>query len=228
MTFKFNISSMSCRIIALWFFLHFTPFILAQDDSDRSYLQYLYSEFTKGLVKLKTGKSQEVLLNYNMVSERMVYEKNDKLLDLVGIEVIDTIFLQNSRFVPFGKVFYELVVDAPVSLFIQHSATIVPPGKPAGYGGTSQTSAVTIYSSISTTSGYYNLKLPSDYTVNNKPVYWIRKGYEMNSFVNVNQLLKIFPGKENDLKKFIKQNNIRLQRRDDLIRLIGFCNLIIK
>ena len=227
MTKKNNSSLITFCIAAILIFISPVSYLAAQDDSDRSYLQYLYPEFSKGTIKSKTGRSVEIVLNYNMVSERIVYEKDGKLLDLIGIETIDTIFLQNSRFIPFGRAFYELVVEEPVSLYIQHRASIIPPGKPAGYGGTTQTSGVSTISSISTSTGYYNLKLPSDYTVNINPVFWMRKDYIMYDFNNLNQFLKIFPGKENELKKFIKQNNIRFQKREDLIRLVEYCNSLM-
>ena len=177
-----------------------------------------------GIVKMKNGTSQKTTLNYNTVSEKMVYEKNDQLYDVINTEMIDTVILQNSKFVPVEKVFHEVLVVAPISLFVQFKGELLPPGTPAGYGGTSQVSNTKLMSSVQLSSGYYNLKLPSDYIVKVDQVYWIRKDNTMFSFMNERQFLKIFPVTERDLKQFIKQNKIKFDLIPDLIRLINHCN----
>jgi hypothetical protein len=158
----------------------------SQTTSDGSSPQFLFPDFTTGKVKMKNGSSQSIVLNYNTVSEKMVYEKDDKLYDMISTELMDTVFVQNSKFVPVGQVFYEVLLEAPVSLFVQHKGDLLPPGAPAGYGGTSD---------------------------NNK-----------YSFINEKQFLKIFPGKEGDLKQFIKQNRIKFNKLSNLIRLVEHCN----
>jgi hypothetical protein len=198
--------------------------LLAQTNSDGSSPQFLYSEFTTGKVKMKNGKIQTTSLNYNTVSEKMVYEKNGDLYDMINTELIDTVFLQNSKFIPVEKVFHEVLLAATISLFVQHKGEILPPGTPAGYGEPSQVSNTKLMSSVQLSSGYYNLKLPADFIVKVDPVYWIRKDSVMYSFVNERQFLKIFPGKEPELKQFIKQSKIKFDKEIDLLKLIEHCN----
>ncbi len=223
-----NYLSITTLIVFSLLLSDITGSINAQTDSDGSSPQFLYPEFSEGILKMRNGKSQNAIMNYNMVSEKMVYEKDDIIYDLISTVMIDTIFIRNNCFIPVGKIFHEVVVVAPISLFIQHRASLIPPGKPAGYGGTSQTSSIISVSSISTASGYYNLKLPSDYTVKVDPVYWIRKDNEMFSFINERQLLKIFPEQANKLKQFIKKGRIKLDRKEDVKTLIGYCNELIR
>ncbi len=177
---------------------------------------------------MKTGESHNAVLNYNTVTENMVWEKDSKLLDLTNMESVDTIFLQNRKFVPFNKVFYEVLVNAPISLFIQHKSDLVPSGSPSGYGGTSQTASIKNLSSVSLNSGTYNLEMPPDYTINPSSVYWIRKSDTMFSFLNKRQFLKIFGGENDEIEKFIKQNRLKTENRDDLIKLVNYCNEVIR
>jgi hypothetical protein len=207
-------------IVLIFYFMS----LKAQTNSDGSAPQFLFPEFATGRVKMKNGYSQTASLNYNIVSEKMVYEKNDLLYDMINLQLIDTVFLQNRRFIPVENVFHEVLLIAPISLFVQHKGEILPPGVPAGYGGTSQVSNTKFMSSVELSMGYYNLKLPKDYTVKADPIYWIRKDKVMNSFMNERQFLKIFPGEQGELKQFIKQNSIKLDRLSDLIRLIEHCN----
>ena len=196
----------------------------AQTNSDGSSPQYLFPGFSLGQVKMKNGKGQTTMLNYNTITERMVYEKDGNLYDLVNTEMIDTILLQNSVFVPVGKVFYEILLNAPISLFIQNKGELMSPGAPAAYGVTSQVSSTKYMSSIELSSGYYNLKLPADYVIKTDNIYWIRKDNSMYSFLNEKQFIKLFPGKEGELKQFIKQNRIKFDKLPDLVKLVEHCN----
>lgn len=196
----------------------------SQPNSGNPSTQFLYTDFSTGIVKMKNGTSQSIALNYNTVSEKMVFEKNGDLYDMTNPELIDTVFLQDSKFIPVGNVYHMVLLTAPISLFVQYKGELLPPGTPAGYGGTSQVSNTKYMSSVQLSSGYYNLKLPSDYIVKVEPVYWIRKDSTMFSFMNERQFLKIFPRTESELKQFIKQNRIKFNQIPDLVRLINHCN----
>ena len=200
----------------------------AQTNADGDSPQFLYTDFTKSKVRMKNGQIQYIVLNYNTVSEKMVFQRDDQLYDMVNTEMVDTVFLQNSRFVPAGKVFYEVLYAAPVSFFVQYQGELLPPGTPAGYGGTSQVSNTKNLSSVQLSSGYYNLKLPTDYTVKTNLLYWIRKDGNMYSFANERQFLKLFPDKETELKKIIKQNKIKFDRLPDMVKLAEFYNQVIQ
>lgn len=201
--------------------------LTAQTNSNGNFLQYLFPDFTKGLVRMKTGNSYNAVLNYNTVTENMVWEKDGKLLDLTNMESVDTIFLQNRKFVPSNEVFFEVLVKAPISLFIQHKSNLVQAGSPSGYGTTSQTASIKNLSSVSLKSGTYNLEIPSEYDIKPSPVFWIRKSNIMFSFLNKRQFLKIFPGESNEIEKFIKQNHINIENPDDLVNLVNYCNQIV-
>jgi hypothetical protein len=200
----------------------------SQTTPDGNAPQFLYPGFTSGTVIMKNGKSQIIDLNYNTISEKIVYQKDGKIFDLINTEMVDTILLHKSKFVPVGKVFYEILLVAPISLFVQYKGDLVPPGTPAGYGSTSQVSPTKSMTSFQLSSGYFNLKLPDDFQVKVNAVYWIRKENTINSFLNERQFVKNFPGKEAELKKFIKENHIRFEKPDNLVVLVQYCNEMLK
>lgn len=199
-----------------------------QTRPDGTSPQFLNPGFTQSNVRFKNGQIKSVILNYNIVSEKMVYQTGKDLFDMTNTELIDTVYLQKSKFIPAGTVFYEVLLVAPVSLFVQHKGTVESPGAPAGYGGTSQVSNTKQLSGVELAQGYFNLELPSDYTVKADPVYWIRKDNTMSSYVVERQFLKIFPDKEKELKQYIKQNRIKFGKLTDMVKLVRYCNEIIK
>jgi len=197
-----------------------------QTTSTGSMPQYLFHDFTTCDIKMKSGQTQTQEMNYNTITEKMVFTRDKKYYDLTNPEMVDTIILQNCRFVPAGKAFYEVLVSGPVSLFIQHKGDLMSAGKPVGYGGTSQVASANYINAIELDGLQVNLQLPSDYIVKSSPVYWIRKGDEWSSFNGEKQFLKIFPDKAVQIKGFIKENRIKFDKSENLIRLVKYCSTL--
>lgn len=216
------------RIIFLLFLTALSFTGKSQTAADGSMPQFLYPGFSMSTVRMKNGQEQSIMLNYNVISEKMVYEKGPDLYDMTNIELIDTVYIQNSKFVPFGKIFYEVLLAAPVAFYAQYSGSVVPPGAPAGYGGTSQVSSTKQLSGVELSTGYYNLKMPKDYKVNMNPVYWVRIEKNYSDFANERQFLKLFPDKEEELKKYIKDNRIKFSRQSDLVKLARYYNSLME
>jgi hypothetical protein len=177
---------------------------------------------------MKEGRSTFLMLNYNTATERMVIQQNEQLLDLVNPEAIDTVYLHDLGFVAFGETFYEVLVKGPVSFYYEHKSILLPPGIPAGYGTTTETSAGHYITGVSVPASYQNLKLPDGYVVKASPVFWVRVNNKMSDFLNERQLLKIFPEKADQIKKFIKDSKLKIDKREDLIKIGNFCNELMK
>jgi hypothetical protein len=201
--------------------------VKAQSKPDGSAPQFLFPEFSTGKVRLKNGNNQALELNYNTVSEKMVYKKESNLYDVVNTEIIDTVFIKESKFVPAGHVFLEVLLIAPVSLYIQYQGELIPPGAVAGYGGTSQVSNTKNLTSVNLSMGYYNLKLPDDYTVKLDQILWIKKD-SLQNYSTERQFLKLFPDKAAELKEFIKKQKIKFDKPADQVRLVERCNELTK
>ncbi|MGC1392564.1 MAG: hypothetical protein WA816_16135 [Bacteroidales bacterium] len=200
----------------------------AQTDSSRPFPQLLFPAFTRSILIMKSGQKNSALLNYNTVDEEMVFKQNGIYLVLEKPEDIDTIFMQNCKFVPVGKVFYEVVVKGPVSLYIQHKSHYVPVGTNTAYGLTSQTNGPAGVLTAQTGNQIRSIELPPNMTVSPTTAYWVKRNNEMNKFTNERQFLKIFPEKEKEIKEFIKNSKLDLKLKEDLIKLGNFCNEQVK
>ena len=174
-------------------FFSFNTQIDAQDDSEKYPLHYIFPTFNKGLVVMKGGNTKQSVLNYNTITQEMIFEQYGKRLALDKLETIDTVIIQDRKFIPKGKVFYELAILAPISLFIEHKSDITSEGKSIGYGTKKQTTSSTSFSKLIAANGLYSLKLPDDYYITNTSINWIQKNESMIKFVTKRQFLKIFP-----------------------------------
>lgn len=202
-------------------------FLQGQSTSKGEMPQYLFPSFSKCNILMKTGQVNTAVINYNIVTEKMVFINNDKYYDMTNPEATDTVYINERKFVPVGKTFYEVLVNKPIALFIQHKGTLMSAGKTVGYGGTSQTASATYVSNLELQGLQYNLALPSDYIVNPSPVYWVQIGDSWHDFLNEKQFLNIFPDKTSELKTYIKQNKIKIDRPENLTRLVRYCATLI-
>jgi hypothetical protein len=198
----------------------------AQTDTLNLDTQFLLPELHSAKISFKDGSSINVRMNYNILSERMIFEKDGKVLDLINTEKVDTVFLQGKKYIPMEKIFVEVINVSEIPLFIQYKGDLIPPGKPSGYGGTSQTSSIESIATLYGGAQSYNLKLPSDYTVRLTIINWIRLNGKMEKFISERQFLKIFKTREAEIKKFIKTNNTDFNNRNDIVKLLAFCNSI--
>jgi hypothetical protein len=200
--------------------------LMGQATANGEMPQYLFGEFSKCDVLMKGGKVNTAMMNYNTVTEKMVFISNNEYYDLIDPETVDTVKLGESKFVPVGKAFYEVLLSQPVALFIQHKGTLMSAGKPAGYGGTSQTSSSNYITSIQQSGIHYNLALPSDFIVNPANVYWIRIGDKWSDFTSEKQFVSLFPGKASEIKSFIKANHIKIDKPENLKMLVEYCSTL--
>jgi hypothetical protein len=115
-----------------------------------------------------------------------------------------------------------------VTLFIQHKSYVEFEGYPTLYGAKSQTTAPSYVRQIYGATGAIDLKIPAGYKVVDDSQYWIRKDNKMNVFKTKRQFLKIFPDKENELNQFINKNKTDFKNADHVIKLINYCNELIK
>jgi hypothetical protein len=203
------------------------PYIVsAQSNTDGSMPQYLFGSFSQADIKMKNGQIQNQLMNYNTITGKIVFSKGDKYYDLTNPEMVDTIMMEGCKFVPVGKDFYEVICVGTYSLYIQHAGTLTQPGKPVGYGGTSQLSASNYLSNANLGGLQWNLPLPADLAVSPAPVYWVRNGNNWFDFTTEKQLLKLFPDKSVKMKEFIKSNKIRVDKAGSMTMLFDYLNTL--
>jgi hypothetical protein len=225
---KINLSVIS-RILLIVIMIFITGFAArSQDKAGENLQQYLFPSFSKSLIKTKAGKEVNLTLNYNMVSEKMVFDQKGQFFDISNPELVDTVYMQNRKFVYHEKEFIEVAVTGDSPFYIQHKADLKAPPRPGAYGTTSELTSSNYLSGYQTDMGYYNFKLPEGYTVKASTFYWIRKGEEWFRINSEKQVPKIFTGNEEQVKNFIKENRIKADNTEAMIKLGIFCNGLSK
>lgn len=207
-------------------FLFLVACTLSQPGSSQNRLKevthYLFPEFTKGNVLLKSGMKQQTLLNYNALTEEMIFDNQGKKLTIGPVGQIDTIYIEGRKFIPFKEKFVEILFHHKFDLYAQYKCSIVDPGKPAAYGGTSQTSSVTSYSSYMSGGQVYELALPEGIQTKPYTEYWLQREGKVVGFVNLRQLAKQFSDKSDQFRKYVKENKVTYEDEDSLVSLVKY------
>ncbi len=185
---------------------------------------YIFPEFTKGTVLMKSGQQLQALMNYNTLSEEMIFEdKGMKLaISKEEKEKVDTVYIAERKFFVLDGCFVELLYRSGYELYAEHRCDVKYPGKPAGYGGTSETTSVSTYSGVYSGGILYELKLPDDFKINPYLIYLLKKDGEIKKFYNLKQLNKIFSDRKDRLKEYISSNKTDYNDMESVIRLIRY------
>jgi hypothetical protein len=198
--------------------------VLSQQDTVSNPDQFLFPEFSVGVAKTKNGEKAVLSLNYNIVTEKMVFMQGKQIFDIVNQSIIDTVFIEGRKFIPFGKVFYEIAVGGNASFFIQHKGAVKKPPRPAAYGGTSEVSSSTYINNLKMGSNVYRMDQNTEIIIEPGSLYWIRKNYEMYLVTNKKSLLEIFADRKREVKEFMSKPKFDTENPEQLKDLVNYYN----
>jgi hypothetical protein len=207
--------------------LCFITGVSAQPDTLKHPEQFLFPRFSKGRIAMKAGKEIEVLLNYNVISEKIVFVDKGKILGIGNPGSVDTVYLNGRKLVPVGKVYYELLSAFPVTLFAQYKGTVQQPPKMDPYGRASESASTTSINKVNVGWEFY-LLTDQELVIKKETVYWISINNALQSFRDANQFLKIFPDFKNEIKSYIKQNKTKFVNTDEVLKLTIYCKGLMK
>ena len=185
--------------------------------------QYLFPEFTEGSVLQKSGTVTKTQLNYNTLTQEMIFKQGEQFLALDKIEEIDTVYLNGKKFIPGDNMFYEVATQTPVALLLQHTSDIIPSGNETGFGK-SQTTAVTNITDLKRGGRAYSLSLPDEYSFKNKTACFLKKDGKYILITNVKDVKNVFADKESSIDDYTKKNKVNFKKPETLAALIELCN----
>jgi hypothetical protein len=196
----------------------------AQTDTIPYVSHYVLPDFIVGSVKMKNGDTEYAYLNYNMITEEMIFDKDGTKLALAQLEAIDTVYIDSLVFIPHEKIFFEVLYSGNVVLYKQNKCNLLIAGDPAGYGGSTETGASKNVANISGMGRAYRLKLPADYHITDASQFWIEKEGKFLKATTIGQIKKVFPEKSNEIKQFARSKNFDIKKNEYVITLVRKCS----
>lgn len=211
---------MKIFFLILSFFCHTS--LIAQDGNEsENSSHYVFDSFYPGKVYLKSRQITDQSLNYNSLTKEMIFNSNGKNLAIAEPENVDSVVILSRRFVFVHNKFLEQLTNTKYKLLKEYKSTIKTEGTSIGYGAKTTTSYTHNLKTLVTQGGAYDLKLPQEYEVITKNVYWIKKrDFTYEKFNNAQQLSKILPDEKNKINEFVKKYNTSFSKDKDVVLLI--------
>lgn len=215
------------KAITVYMFISVIPIDLpAQGDSTQPLPHFLFRSFRMGVVKMKNGDSYTRMLNYNIIDGEMIFVGQGSYMAIDNINTVESVQIDNRTFTPVENEFFELVYGGAKPFFIQHKGRYYQEGTATAYGMTSPTNERAVVTQVRSGGQFRTLEAPLGVKVRYEVFYWVGDGSEMRKFRTERQFIKLFPGKEDDLKAFIKKNAVDISRSEDLVKLAEYFNKI--
>ena len=218
------------KIIAVLSFFVLSFLQLDAQNTQIVLSHYVFPEFADGFVSIGGGRTQQMRLNYNTVTEEMVFQRGEQVLAIGDAEMneLEYVAISGRKFVVKNGKFVEIIYEAQDrTIYAEHRSTVVPPGNPAPYGGTSHVSAVDRYSGITGDGNmYYKLQLPDGYKV--KPVisYLAERDGKITRIFNIRQFRKVYSDKKDAFDKYIKENKVTFESLSDITDMAHAMNTL--
>lgn len=207
-------------VLLILFCFLFTASYAQEEETASSH--YLFPEFVRGSVLKANGAKHGVMLNYNMLTEEMIFDQNGTKLALDLSDPIDTVYIEGRKFFLLKNRFVELLYDSKLSLYVENKCKLEDPGTPAAYGGTSQTSATSQYSTYYSQGQLYKLKLPEGKVTEPFCEYWFKNGNKLTKFFTINQLAKLNKDKKELFNKYLETHEVKYNDRQSIVELIKY------
>ncbi|HRT89902.1 MAG TPA: hypothetical protein P5257_07255 [Bacteroidales bacterium] len=182
--------------------------------------QYLFPDFQPARVAMKAGKDVNILLNYSVVLEKMMFLQRGQVYEMMNSEAVDTVYLQNRKFIPYGRIFLEVALEGDITLCIQHTGKDLGPSSPAAYGGKSDVSSSNYINYMGLTGEPFRMQHMEELNLKYDRIYWLKSDDKWHSFTSKGQLMKIYPDRKSQIRKYFRNNKVDFSDSQEVIKLL--------
>lgn len=106
------------KLLYLAFCLLQANLLSAQNEPGVALSHYVFPEFREGVVKKKSGAENKALLNYNSITQEMIFDKDNQKYALSEINTIDTVYIDKTKFIPVDSAFMKWWAPTRLSIFM--------------------------------------------------------------------------------------------------------------
>lgn len=222
-----------CLVIIINSFLiaqKYEPITIKAGTSIKDYFpasqRYLYPEFTRGKVTFKNKISNPSFFNFNMLTGEMEFLKSKDTLFFAIKKELDLIVVEKDTFY-YHDAFLQKVRSGSFSVYLKRSVELKNILKQGAMGTVNRSAASETYHDVLVGQRSIDLKPVDDILIQRKDEYFFSiPGYDFVNF-NKRNIMKIIPGKESEIRKFVKSNNLDLESGADLLRVASFLSNLL-
>jgi len=167
-------------------------------------------------------------MNYSYLVGEMHFIQSKDTLVIVNKKDIKHIIMEQDTFF-YDKVYMELISQqGPVIVSLNEYIKLKEVQKKDPYGTSSSGSSTQSYGSLPTDGKFYKLTANEDMIFQRVWDYYISTPASGFEPFNKKNVFKLFPQNEDEIKSYLKSNDIDFKSREDLIKLAGYIQTIMK
>lgn len=182
----------------------------------------LLDEYTDGIVLMKNKSKISSKLNYDTANKKMMYMQNNQEMILVNPNQVDTVYIEDRKFIPVQLFFLEVIDAKNGTVLINWSLKQKYKGNKGAYGQITQNKVETINTSH-WTNDEYKEQSTSVWERENSNEYWFNINDKAIKCKSTKDIIKQFPNHKEDINSFIKENKINFKNASDAIKLVDYC-----
>ena len=184
---------------------------------------YQYPQFVYGKVFFKSGDSGAAKLNYNKLLDEMHFiDSKGDTLSIANAATTRLIRINNDVFY-YDNGYVKLIKDTSgIKLAAKQTLMVTGKNKIGAYGVASPASAINSYGTLIDQKGIYKLVPREDIILAKKTEYYFGDKYNRFLLATRKNLLGQFSKQSGTLNAYLKENNINLNSREDLEKLLHF------
>ena len=201
--------------------------VMAQQENDdtSTSTEFLFEEFTDGVVTFKDGRAISAKLNYNTALDQMQFkDANNEILYIGEPEKVIKVVIAKRSFIFVKNYFVELLSEGPVSLCLRIHQTRNAV-KIGAYGGESSLSSISSLSSVTLNDGQ-STKLSANEKVRFKSdlIFYVMNNGKTKIVLNQNELLKCFPSSKDQLKQELEKQQTKFTSVQSVKMIVDWIN----
>lgn len=183
--------------------------------------RYQYPGFVAGRVVFRNDLYSERRLNYNYLLGEVEFIQARDTLTVINKKDIKYISVGQDTFY-YDKCYLKQIKSGTLKLALRDFIELKEIQNKDSYGIASSGGATTSYGSMPLDGNFYKLNANKDMVFQRTRQYYIKSPGSEFTIINRKNLLQLFPSRENEIKSFIKNNKIRFDKEDDILRLNDF------
>lgn len=185
--------------------------------------RYQYPAFTKGRITLNDGRSNTCLFNLNLISGEMEFIQGKDTLFIAEKGDLSTIIIAKDTFY-YQNAYLKLIRNGKLKVYMSQRLGVADVLKKGAMGTVNRSSASESYSYLDADKLTHFLTADEDMVFRRMVTFYYSMPDKEITMFNRKNSGKIISGKDEEIKEFLKTNEINFQSKEDILKLTEFIN----
>ena len=192
-------------------------------------VRYMYPQFVEGQVVLNNNQISTSMLNYNLLRDEIDFIQENDTVTIVRKRDLKYVIAESDTFVYMPAGYMKLIYVQKLKIYCQDRFYLKEILKRGAMGAVNRSAAIGSFSDAEYRGLPYDLVVQEDYVYKREIAYYIATpsgALEPFKKTNVLNLFSYNKFHKAEIQKYLKTNNINLEKQDDVIKLAEYLSTL--